>query len=99
MRDGVRPGQVGTLVDERVDPVDVTATLLDLAVRGHLRIEELPKSSKYAEGEWTFTRRSGADELRPYERTLLDAVAPEGGGAVAVQQGRIGGAEPDGASA
>ena len=86
VRDGVRPGQVGTLVDERVDPVDVTATLLDLAVRGHLRIEELPKSSKYAEGEWTFLRRPGADDLRPYERTLLDAVAPEGGDAVAVSE-------------
>ncbi|MFT4294526.1 MAG: DUF2207 domain-containing protein [Micropruina sp.] len=86
VRDGVRPGQVGTLVDERVDPVDVTATLLDLAVRGHLRVEELPRSSTYAEGEWTFTRRSGGDELRPYERTLLDAVAPEGGRPLAVSE-------------
>ena len=86
VRDGIRPGQVGTLVDERVDPVDVTATLLDLAVRGHLRIEELPKSSKYAEGEWTFTRRSGGDALRPYEKTLLDAVAPVDGQPVAVAE-------------
>ncbi|MEZ5089764.1 MAG: DUF2207 domain-containing protein [Micropruina sp.] len=82
VRDGVRPGQVGTLVDERVDPVDVTATVLDLAVRGHLRIEELPRSAAYAEGEWTFTRRDSDDDLRPYERTLLDAVAPEGSGPV-----------------
>ena len=64
VRDGVRPGQVGTLVDERVDPVDVTATVLDLAVRGHLRIEELPRSAAYAEGEWTFTRRDSDDDLR-----------------------------------
>ncbi len=86
VRDGIRPGQVGTLVDERVDPVDVTATLLDLAVRGHLLIDELPKSSKYAEGEWTFTRRSGGDELRPYEKTLLDAVAPVDGEPVATSE-------------
>src|SRR5690606_27213808 len=39
--DGVRPGHVGTVADERVDPDDVTATLVDLAVRGHLRIVEL----------------------------------------------------------
>ncbi|MFT3970914.1 MAG: DUF2207 domain-containing protein [Micropruina sp.] len=86
VRDGIRPGQVGTLVDERVDPVDVTATLLDLAVRGHLRIEELPKSSKYAEGEWTFARRTGGDDLRPYEETLLDAVATVGGKPTAVSE-------------
>ncbi len=76
---GVRPGQVGTLVDERVDPVDVTATLIDLAVRGHLRFTELPRTSAYANGEWTLTRLPGSDELRPYEKTLLDAVAPAGG--------------------
>ena len=86
VRDGIRPGQVGTLVDERVDPVDVTATLLDLAVRGHLLIEELPKSSTYAEGEWTLTRRTGGDEPRPYEKTLLDAVAPVDGEPMPVSQ-------------
>jgi len=84
--DGIRPGQVGTLVDERVDPVDMTASLLDLAVRGHLRIDELPRSSKYEEGDWTFTRRQGSDDLRPYEQTLLDAVAPAGGAATAVSE-------------
>ena len=35
---GVQPGMVGTIVDEEVNLVDVTATLVDLAVRGHLRI-------------------------------------------------------------
>ncbi|MEE6296295.1 DUF2207 domain-containing protein [Georgenia wangjunii] len=38
--DGVRPGEIGTLTDERADPHDVAATLIDLAVRGYLRIEE-----------------------------------------------------------
>ena len=43
----VRPGHIGTVADERVDPIDVTATLVDLAVRGHLLIVELkPRSSK-----------------------------------------------------
>ncbi len=38
---GMRPGQIGTLVDEKADPRDVTATLVDLAVRGYLRIDDL----------------------------------------------------------
>jgi hypothetical protein len=74
--DHIRPGEVGTLADERVDPVDVTATLLDLAVRGHLRITELPKESAHAPSDWTFARLASADSLLDYERTLLDAVAP-----------------------
>ncbi len=38
----LRPGQLGLIVDERVDEIDVTGTIIDLAVRGHLSIEELP---------------------------------------------------------
>ncbi|MCW2917267.1 MAG: hypothetical protein JWN52_5335, partial [Actinomycetia bacterium] len=36
--DGVRPGQIGTLIDEQADVIDVTATIVDLAVRGYLLI-------------------------------------------------------------
>ncbi|MFP5283460.1 MAG: DUF2207 family protein, partial [Actinomycetes bacterium] len=74
----IRPGHVGTVVDERVDPIDVTATLLDLAVRGHLHITELPRSSPHAPTDWLLTRRTGADELRPFERALLQGLAAEG---------------------
>jgi hypothetical protein len=40
--DQVRPGQVGTLIDEHANLLDVTATIIDLAVRGFLKITELP---------------------------------------------------------
>jgi hypothetical protein len=74
----IRPGHVGTVADERVDPIDVTATLLDLAVRGHLLITELPRTSDYAATDWQLTRRTGADELRPFEASLLNGIAAEG---------------------
>lgn len=73
---GIRPGTIGTLVDERVDPVDVTASVLDLAVRGHLRITELPRENDHAPTDWAFTRRASDEPLHDFERTLLDAVAP-----------------------
>ena len=79
MGEGVRPGQIGTLVDGTVDPVDVTATVVDLAVHGHLLIRELPHRSAYARAEWEFERRDSDRPLRPYERTLLDAIAPADG--------------------
>lgn len=34
------PAEVGSLVDDSVDPRDVTSTIVDLAVRGFLKIEE-----------------------------------------------------------
>ncbi|WP_375425825.1 DUF2207 family protein [uncultured Friedmanniella sp.] len=77
--DDVRPGHVGTVADERVDPIDITATLVDLAVRGHLRITELSRASAFARADWDLTRLSGGDALRPFEQALLDGIAPEGG--------------------
>ncbi|MDN5563211.1 MAG: DUF2207 domain-containing protein [Luteococcus sp.] len=81
----VRPGHVGTVADERVDPIDVTATLLDLAVRGWLRIVELPRDGAHKALDWTFERTAGGEgDLRPFELHLLDAVAPAEGPAAAV---------------
>lgn len=83
----VRPGHVGTVADERVDPVDVTATLLDLAVRGWLRIDEQPRTSAHGSLDWRFERLEGGEgELRPFEQTLRDAVAPQGGPGVLVSE-------------
>ncbi|WP_185975613.1 DUF2207 family protein [Tessaracoccus rhinocerotis] len=79
IHDGVRPGHVGTVADERVDPVDVTATLLDLAVRGHLLITELPHD-QHGLLDWKLSRtETGGDELAAFETQILDAIAPIGG--------------------
>jgi hypothetical protein len=67
--DDIRPGHVGTVADERVDPIDITATLVDLAVRGHLVIIELPRESDFARTDWELKRIEGAPgELRPFEQ-------------------------------
>ena len=70
------PGEVGTLVDEKADPVDVTATLVDLAVRGWLRIEEVPRSNpKKKAKDWTLVQLKNKDgSLLPYEDELLSSI-------------------------
>ncbi len=72
--DGVRPGQIGTLIDEQADVIDVTATIIDLAVRRYLLIEELTRET-YGRIDWQLRRLDRpADELMPYERLLFDAL-------------------------
>ncbi|MCL1838855.1 MAG: DUF2207 domain-containing protein, partial [Propionibacteriaceae bacterium] len=83
--EGITPGLIGTVVDESVDPVDITATILDLAVRGYLEITELPRETPFSPPEWTFTRRDiDTESLYRYERTLLEAIAPVGSAATTV---------------
>jgi Predicted membrane protein (DUF2207) len=72
--DGLRPGQVGTLVDEVAGPLDVSATIVDLAVRKYLRIEEVPKQHWFGHVDWKLTRLELNDPLLQYERLLLDAL-------------------------
>lgn len=69
-----RPGEIGTLIDERADRRDVVATLIDLAVRGHIRITQTGKK------DWTFTLLSTPkDELLPHEHQLLASLFKKGG--------------------
>jgi uncharacterized protein (TIGR04222 family) len=77
--DGLRPGQVGTIVDEQANTLDVTATIVDLAVRGFLTIEEIPKHGFFGKPDWTLTRAERSDaELMTYERRLLDGLFRDG---------------------
>ena len=38
----MRPAQLGLILDERADAKDITATIVDLAVRGYMTISEVP---------------------------------------------------------
>jgi uncharacterized membrane protein YgcG len=77
--DRIRPGQVGTLIDEVAHPLDVTATIIDLAVRGYLRIEELPATGLFVrKPDWRLVRLRDAGGLLPYEKALFDALFEDG---------------------
>ncbi|MDR3618370.1 MAG: DUF2207 domain-containing protein [Paludisphaera borealis] len=71
--DGLSPAEVGTLIDERVDMVDISATIIDLAVRGYIKIEEVEAGGWFSSGgEYQFVRLRGPDGLKPFERKLFD---------------------------
>ena len=66
----MRPAELGLILDESADPKDVTATIVDLAVRGHITITELPQAK-----DWELTRKGApVSELMPYEKTILDGM-------------------------
>lgn len=86
--EGLRPAQMGTLLDHRLDPRDLSATIVDLAVRGYLRIEESrnlldPDEEEEPDG-YSFELRKGREEwsgLEPHERAVLEGMfdVPEAG--------------------
>ena len=70
----IRPGQLGTLIDERADVIDVAATIVDLGARNYLFIEEIDRGA-FGRMDWRLRRRNRAgEELLGYERTVFDAL-------------------------
>lgn len=78
--DTLTPAELGTLVDNSPDLRDITATLVDLAVRGFLRIEERQESQLL--GLWPHStfhlhRLKPASEwtgLKPHELAVLKGI-------------------------
>lgn len=84
--EGLSPAEVGTLADERADLDDVTATILDLAVRGYLSIEEVESQSFLflSTKDYRLRHKKVADgALKPHERRMLSGLF-EGGPEVLV---------------
>ncbi|HSH33680.1 MAG TPA: DUF2207 domain-containing protein [Actinomycetota bacterium] len=75
----MRPGQMGTLVDEQANTLDVSATIVDLAVRGFLMIQEIPNEGWFGKPDWTLIKLEESEAgLLTYERRLLNALFRDG---------------------
>jgi uncharacterized membrane protein len=82
--DAMTPGEVGTLVDNSAAMRDITATLVDLAVRGYIVIEETQTSHALGlihSKDYSFHLKKKASEwtgLKQHELLLLSALFMNG---------------------
>jgi hypothetical protein len=70
----LRPAQMGVLIDERADTLDVTATIIDLAVRGYLHITELPKKGWFGSNDWQLNKLKEAEGLNAFEKKVFNSL-------------------------
>ncbi len=75
---GVTPAEAGTLIDESCDLRDIASTLIDLAVRGYIKIRLLPYTGfLYLDNkdyEFTLLKSMKDQELKPHEELFLTAL-------------------------
>ena len=77
---GMSPGEAGTLLDNSADLRDITATLVDLAVRGYLQVEEYEENKLFGlfSGRGYALRRldppADAPPPAPHEQRMLDGL-------------------------
>lgn len=70
--DKLTPAEIGVLMDEKTDTLDITATLIDLARRGYLRITEIPKKWLFGSKDYELLKsKKDLSLLLPFERELI----------------------------
>ncbi len=76
----MRPAEVGMLMNEKPLTKDITATIVDLAVRGRLVItEEEPKGMLKKRSEFGFEKRNvDNSDLAPFEAEVIDGLFESG---------------------
>ena len=78
------PAEVGTLIDEKLDPRDITSTIVGLAVKGYIKIEETKKEGiLFDKTDYYLRKVKGPDaNVSPFERELMERLL---GGAAGVR--------------
>ncbi len=82
--DSMTPAEAGALIDESADMRDITATVVDLAVRGYLRIEETEEKAflgMITKRDYLFHRLTpadGAKALEDHETRVLSGIFEHG---------------------
>ena len=79
----ISPAEAGTLLDDRIHPRDITSTMIDLAVRGYIKIEETAeKVLLFTHKDYIFhllkPREQWGPDLAPHERVMLENVFASG---------------------
>ena len=72
---GISPAEAGTLIDDTIHPRDITSTLIDLAVRGYVKIEEVvDKGLVFSHKDYVLhllIPKSAWKDLQPHESVML----------------------------
>jgi len=72
------PGEVGALVDEKLDPRDITSTIVGLAVKGYIKIEETKKEGLIFDTLDYYLQKVKAPDsnLNLFEMELMKSLLP-----------------------
>ena len=76
---GMCPAEAGTLLDDAIHPRDITSTIVDLAVRGYIKIEEkVDTFLVFHHKDYLFhllkPREQWGTDLTPHERVMLENI-------------------------
>lgn len=74
--DGLSPGEMGTIIDEKVDTKDIVAEIVELARLGYFTIEKIESKVLWMTNrDYKLTKlNKSTDRLREYQKYLLESL-------------------------
>lgn len=72
----ISPAEVGTMIDEKLDHRDITSTIVGLAVKGYIQIEEIKKEGLIFDSTDYYLKRIKESDknLSAFEKMLMDKI-------------------------
>jgi hypothetical protein len=72
------PGEVGALIDERLDPRDITSTIMGLAVKGYIKLEEQKEEGLIFDKKDYYIKKVKEPDaaLNAFETELMRSLVP-----------------------
>ncbi|MBD3270501.1 DUF2207 domain-containing protein [Candidatus Peregrinibacteria bacterium] len=76
--DNLKPAELGALIDDSVDSRDITATIIDLAIRGYIKINETENKKTFFGSKYNYTLEKIPNKksslLNNYEKTIYEGI-------------------------
>lgn len=77
--DNLMPGEIGAIIDERVDEKDVSSNIINLAVNGYLKITAIEnKFGIFGTKDYYLEKIKEGDILQDFDKILLEALFRSG---------------------
>jgi len=73
--DDLSPAMLGTVLDEKVDTHDISAIIIDMAVKGYLKIKDVEKKGIFGSKDYEFIYTGKKmDNLEDFEKEIMDGI-------------------------
>lgn len=76
--DNLLPAELMGVINQKIAPIDFSATIVDLAVRGYIKIKEIKAANIFQKTDYELIKLKGPEGLADYEKEILSQIFESG---------------------
>lgn len=76
--EGLLPTETGTIIDEKIHPQDITATIIDFAIKGYIKINEIEKPGFFGKStDYELELTKQYKTTKEFEKQIMEGIFSE----------------------